>query len=257
MTESARLPRFVREALEGDADSVIPGDGVLGDAALSGAASGGATAGDVSRASSVEFERSLLALERALGGPALNESAAPLERSASDAARDGEGAGPADADFARLFQRLEGTVSKPPHRYAPFYGRAAELFDLSEDAIIAEMTRLADPKAWTFAGLPGISHASVKGGPRVKSAETLFVRFKPGVYFPRHRHTGLERVLVLEGSYEDSLGVRHRAGELREWPSGTEHSFKVSDETCIFASVVFGRRFHAWPLRALAKLLGK
>jgi len=221
MTESARLPRFVREALEREAGS---------DPSLE--AGLGAT-------SELEFERSLLALERALSGGAVPNGEV------------------ADADFSRLFERLDGTVSKPPFRYAPFFSRAADLFDLSEDAVIAEIARLEDPKAWTFAGLPGISHVTVRGGPRVKSAETLFVRFKPGVYFPRHQHTGLERVLVLEGSYEDSHGVQHVPGELREWPSGTEHSFKVSDETCIFASVVFGRRFYAWPLRALAKLLGK
>ena len=61
-------------------------------------------------------------------------------------------------------------------------GRAAELFDLSEDDAIAQLARLADPKAWSFAGLPGISQAPIQGGPRVKSAETLFVRFKPGVH---------------------------------------------------------------------------
>lgn len=242
MTESARLPRFVREALEGDADTNLTGDGVASDA------------------SSVEFERSLLALERALSVDAVGlDAKRPVPN--GDAVLLGNApsgnVGPADADIERLFQRLDGTVSKPPHRYAPFFSRAAELFDLSEDAVITQLTRLADPKAWTFAGLPGISHAAVQGGPRVKSAETLFVRFKPGVYFPRHQHTGHERVLVLEGSYEDSHGVQHLPGELRDWPSGTEHSFKVSNETCIFASVVFGRRFYAWPLRALAKLLGK
>ena len=235
MTESARLPRFVREALEREAGSNPSLEATDFDAASLDAAS-------LDAASALEFERSLLALERAL-------SAAP-----NSGVPNGEAA---DADFSRLFERLDGTVSKPPFRYAPFFSRAADLFDLSEDAVIAEIARLEDPKAWTFAGLPGISHVTVRGGPRVKSAETLFVRFKPGVYFPRHQHTGLERVLVLEGSYEDSHGVQHVPGELREWPSGTEHSFKVSDETCIFASVVFGRRFYAWPLRALARLLGK
>lgn len=221
MTESARLPRFVREALAGEAGSTQP---------------------PASAASELEFERSLLALEQALAG---QPNASALQGAA------------ADADFGRLLQRLEGTVGKAPYRYAPFFSRAAELFDLSEDAVIAELARLDDPKVWTFAGLPGISHVTVRGGPRVQSAETLLVRFKPGVYFPRHEHTGLERVLVLEGSYEDSNGVEHLPGELREWPSGTEHSFKVRKEACIFASVVFGRRFYAWPLRALAKLLGK
>jgi hypothetical protein len=229
MTESARLPRFAREALEGEAGSSQAGS------------------------SELEVERSLLSLERALGA---------IPTDAAGHAPKG-GAAPADVDlaegaFSRLFERLEGTVSKAPYRYAPFFSRAAELFDLSEDAVMAELARLDDPKVWTFAGLPGIHHASVRGGPRVKSAETLFVRFKPGVHFPRHQHTGVERVLVLEGSYEDSHGVQHLPGELREWPSGTEHSFKVhTGEPCIFASVVFGRRFYAWPLRALSKLLGK
>jgi hypothetical protein len=190
--------------------------------------------------SELEVERNLLSLEGALGAIA------------TDAGELAEGT------FNHLLLRLDGTVSKAPYRYAPFFSRAAELFDLSEDAVMAELARLDDPKVWTFAGLPGIHHVSVRGGPRVKSAETLFVRFEPGVHFPGHQHTGIERVLVLEGSYEDSHGVQHLPGELREWPSGTEHSFKVhTGQPCIFASVVFGRRFHAWPLRALSKLLGK
>lgn len=229
MTESARLPRFVREALEGE--------------------SGSSQAGS----SELEVERSLLSLESALGAiPADAVRNAPIGDAAPVDVNLAEGA------FNRLFERLDGTVSRPPYRYAPFFSRAAELFDLSEDAVMAELARLEDPKVWAFAGLPGIHHASVRGGPRVQSAETLFVRFKPGVHFPRHQHTGVERVLVLEGSYEDSHGVQHLPGELREWPSGSEHSFKVhTGEPCIFASVVFGRRFHAWPLRALSKLLGK
>jgi quercetin dioxygenase-like cupin family protein len=156
-----------------------------------------------------------------------------------------------------VLERLQFTLSEPPHRYAPFFARAAELFDLSESAVIAQFTRLKDPNAWTFAGLPGISSVRVEAGPAVHEAETLFVRFSPGTRFPLHRHVGLERVLVLEGSYEDSNGVQHRAGELREWPSDTEHSFRVGDETCIFASVVLGRRFSSWPLRALASVLGR
>ena len=122
--------------------------------------------------------------------------------------------------------------------------------------MIAQLARLNDPDVWTFASLPGIARVKVAGGPRVAKAETLFVRFSPGVRFPEHQHVGLERVLVLEGSYQDSNGVLHRAGELREWPSETAHSFRVGEETCIFASVVFGRRFSSWPLRTLARMLG-
>jgi hypothetical protein len=154
--------------------------------------------------------------------------------------------------------RLLGALERAPLRYAPFYARVATLFDLSEEGVEQELGRLGDPGSWQFAGLPGIHNVSVRGGPRVLAAETLFVRFAPGTYFPSHHHTGLEQVFVLEGSYTDSHGVEHRQGELREWAAGTEHSFRVAkNETCIFASVVFGRRFDAWGLRALAKILGR
>lgn len=247
MTE-ARLPQFAREALEGDAGSTEGGSSEAGSSELRTSQL---------RTSQLEVEleveRGLLSLERALGAITMDAGVPASPGDVELAERQ-----LAEGQFNRLFERLDGTVSKAPYRYAPFFSRAAELFDLSEDAVMAELARLDDPKVWTFAGLPGIHHVNVRGGPRVKSAETLFVRFKPGVHFPRHQHTGIERVLVLEGSYEDSHGVQHLPGELREWPSGTEHSFKVhTGEPCIFASVVFGRRFHAWPLRALSKLLGK
>jgi anti-sigma factor ChrR (cupin superfamily) len=229
MTERAPLPLFVREALELDAGDVMPSES-------------GATAGQLGQDPAMEAERAFLALERALE---------------AEAAPDMGGSALAP-ELDRVLARLDQAVSEPPHRYAPFYARAAELFNLTEEAIIAELSRLKDPSAWNFAGLPGISHVTVTGGPLVQSAEALFVRFKPGVYFPRHQHTGVERVLVLEGSYEDSHGVLHRPGELREWAPGTDHSFRVGGgEPCIFASVVFGRRFSAWPLRALSTLLGR
>ncbi len=154
--------------------------------------------------------------------------------------------------------RLLAAIEQPPLRYAPFYSRVAELFDLPEEAVERQLERLKDPRTWQFAGLPGVHNVAVAGGPRVRSAEKLFVRFAPGTYFPKHHHTGREQVFVLEGSYSDSHGVEHRAGELREWAAGSEHSFKVaSSEPCIFASVVFGRRFDSWGLRALAKMLGR
>ncbi|MEY4579558.1 MAG: hypothetical protein RL701_4261 [Pseudomonadota bacterium] len=159
---------------------------------------------------------------------------------------------------ASLLARLQATIAAPPLRYAPFYDRIAELFDLPEAAVVEQLTRLADPQVWRFAGLPGVRTLTVKGGPRVAGAETVLARFAPGTRFPQHRHAGHEKVLVLEGSYTDSEGVEHRAGELREWPAGSKHSFRVSkSEVCIFASVVYGREFEALPLRLLARALGR
>lgn len=246
MSEPGSLPLFVREALEGEPDA------------------------------DVAPERSLLALEQALalpdfGAPHFEAQYSGAERIDAGSLPSASGTAPMsgqpsmgtaevvlpEAELLRSLARLERAVSTPPYRYAPFFSRVAELFDLSEEQVAIELARLAEPGVWKFAGLPGISQVVVGGGARVKSAETLFVRFKPGLHFPHHQHTGLERVLVLEGSYEDSHGLVHRAGELREWQPGSDHAFKVSGEPCIFASVVFGRRFSAWPLRALSALLGR
>lgn len=162
------------------------------------------------------------------------------------------------APSAQSYQQLMAAVEVPPQRYAPFFGRLAQLFDLPEESVISECARLADPKAWRFAGLPGIKNVAVKGGPRVAKAEVLFARFAPGLRFPRHLHTDIEQVLVMEGSYIDSEGVPHRPGELLTWQPGTRHGFEVSaHEPCIAAVVVFGREFEALSLRLLARVLGR
>ena len=165
---------------------------------------------------------------------------------------------PPVAPSEQLLAQLLSSIERPPVRYAPFYSRIAELFDLTEDAAIGECARLADPRAWRFSGLPGIKNVMVQGGPRVQGAEVLFAHFSPGLRFPRHKHTGPERVLVLEGSYVDSDGLEHGTGELRVWESGTSHGFRVSpDEPCIVAAVVHGRTFEALPLRLLQRVLGR
>lgn len=236
MTERSPLPAFIREAFDPEASGASALDaGALQESARA-------------EALLLDAERQLLALEEAL------DAARPLPESTAARAANPS---PLDAPMPS-FARLEAALSEVPTRYAPLFPQLAELFDLGEDAVRAELTRLRDPKRWSFAGLPGIAQVPVRGGPRVAAAETLFVRFAPGLRFPAHRHTGPERVLVLEGSYEDDGGVVHRAGELREWAPGTAHAFRVSrHEPCIIASVVFGRRFEAWPLRVLSALLDR
>jgi hypothetical protein len=252
MSSRAPVPEFVREALEDEEGSdVARGKPSRRDGSVPEQSSPAAANDPEARIDLDDIERSFARLlEAAWPVPGTPSGAAPHGAAASSR-----------ADFApsdALLDRLRATLDTPPHRYAPFFERAAELFDLPESVIISELGRLAEPKVWRFAGLPGIHHAAVKGGPKVASAETLFVRFAPGVRFPKHRHTGLERVLVLEGSYRDTNGVEHRAGELRDWAAGTEHGFLVDkSQPCIFASVVFGRRFDAWPLRALSAVLGR
>ena len=158
-----------------------------------------------------------------------------------------DGEGEAREQLARMTELLDQTTPSPalqarlldttavaPLRFAPFFTRLAALFDLEEAVIEQRMTALADAKNWKRTGLRGIERIEVSPGPRLASASTSFVRFAPGTHFPKHYHLGFEQVFVLEGSYTDSHGVEHRAGELREWPAGTEHSFDVAkSEPCI------------------------
>jgi hypothetical protein len=162
------------------------------------------------------------------------------------------------APAPRVLRTLRAEIEQPPLRYAPFFTRLAELFDISEDAAMAECARLAEPSEWRSAGWPGIRDMHVRGGPRVAGAEVLFACFTPGLRFPRHTHTGPEQVLVLEGSYIDSDGSLHAPGALQTSEPGSCHGQVVTrGQPCIVAAVVFGRRFEALPLRLLARAMGR
>ncbi|MBU2361134.1 MAG: cupin domain-containing protein [Alphaproteobacteria bacterium] len=57
-----------------------------------------------------------------------------------------------------------------------------------------------------------------QGGPDV-----ALLRYAAGASVPRHRHTGLETILVLSGSQSDEAGT-YPAGSLVFNPEGSEHS---------------------------------
>lgn len=65
-----------------------------------------------------------------------------------------------------------------------------------------------------------------KGEPGV-----ALLRYAPGARVPMHMHTGLETILVLEGSQSDERGT-YAAGALVLNPEGTSHSV-WSDEGCV------------------------
>lgn len=69
---------------------------------------------------------------------------------------------------------------------------------------------------------PGITvHYLLRGGPDGPSAAIL--RYEPGASVPRHRHAGLETILVLDGVQSDEAGD-YPAGTLVFNPEGSEHS---------------------------------
>ncbi|HTQ06507.1 MAG TPA: cupin domain-containing protein [Polyangiaceae bacterium] len=148
--------------------------------------------------------------------------------------------------------RLMAAVSALPTRYAPFYDKLGELWDLDEAGVVRELTRAAEPTAWRRRGLPGVRSLAVAAGPRLAGARARLTRFEPGLVFPRHRHAGREATLVLEGSYCDESGRRTSAGDRRDMLPGTTHSVRVdSAEPCILASVDFGLEFTGPVMRLL------
>jgi anti-sigma factor ChrR (cupin superfamily) len=64
-------------------------------------------------------------------------------------------------------------------------------------------------------------HWLEQGGAEAPSFALL--RYAPGAGVPRHRHAGLETILVLEGEQSDELGT-YREGDLVLNAVGSEHS---------------------------------
>ena len=58
--------------------------------------------------------------------------------------------------------------------------------------------------------------------------EVALLRYEPGASVPKHRHTGMETILVLEGSQSDESG-RYVRGTYIINPAGTEHSVWTED----------------------------
>ena len=62
-----------------------------------------------------------------------------------------------------------------------------------------------------------------KGGP-----SSAFLKYEPGAEVPLHSHTGLEHILMLEGSQTDENGTFHK-GDIIINPPGTRHSVYSRD----------------------------
>ncbi|MGC4094085.1 MAG: cupin domain-containing protein [Polyangiaceae bacterium] len=67
-----------------------------------------------------------------------------------------------------------------------------------------------------------------EGSPHASAA---LLRYAPGARVPRHRHSGYEHILVLEGSQCDDAG-RYEAGTLIVNEPGSEHDV-WSDHGCL------------------------
>ena len=164
---------------------------------------------------------------------------------------------PADISRPRGAERLARAVAELPLRYAPFFGRLSQLWNAPEERVLSELSRAKDPRAWTLTLLPGVKTFAVEAGARAGGQRSRLICFAPGVHFPRHRHRGAERVLVLEGSYADGDGQQVRAGEEQLMEPGSEHQLRVlGAHDCVAAVAEHGIEFTGPWLRWATKLLG-
>jgi quercetin dioxygenase-like cupin family protein len=145
---------------------------------------------------------------------------------------------PAQAPPQLLRERLLANVRRPRLRFAPLYGRLSELFDLPETELAHLFERAAAPGAWLAAPIPQTELLHLEGGPRVAGADNGLVRIRAGARFPRHRHLGPERVLVLEGAYRDEQSGRiYGAGDLHEMAEGTAHAYTALPDRDLLLAV--------------------
>ena len=94
----------------------------------------------------------------------------------------------------------------------------------------------ADPRkklAWEFfregVQVSWIYRFEEKSGP-----SSAFLKYEPGAKVPLHSHTGLEHILMLEGSQTDENGTYHK-GDIIINPPGTRHSVYSRDGCVVLA----------------------
>jgi len=146
-----------------------------------------------------------------------------------------------DAPPPALKQRLLDAATAEPTRYAPFFDDLARLFDLGVDAVVRVLERAGSESEWQPGPHPSIRLFHLEPGPALAAADAGFVRMPPSFEWATHRHTAIERVLILEGAYQESGGRVYRAGDLHEMQPGTEHSFTVlPDAPLLLALVLYG-----------------
>jgi quercetin dioxygenase-like cupin family protein len=128
-----------------------------------------------------------------------------------------------------LLQRIVGEATHVD-RFDRFVATVGKLLDLSNDAARGVCNQIDDPDGW-FTDPSGLSEQLwIEGGPGVSNAVTGFVRVNAGNQFPEHKHLGEEHVLVMQGSFIDSIdGTVARPGDIITRGPNTEHSFYVPE----------------------------
>jgi quercetin dioxygenase-like cupin family protein len=159
------------------------------------------------------------------------------------------------AHHLRGAQRLQQAVTRLPLRYAPFFSKLTELWQMPTVQVVSELSRARDPKSWRRSALPGLKTFEIRLDDSSLGHARL-LRFAAGSRFPRHDHHGPERVLVLEGSFADGDGREVHAGESQTMLPGSAHELTIlGGVPCVTAIVENGIRFTGPWLRWLDTLM--
>jgi putative transcriptional regulator len=145
------------------------------------------------------------------------------------------------SELAQGRARLLAAVAQSSERFAPFFAKLTQFFDLSVEALREVFARAERESEWQPGPLPWVSLFHLNGGPAVAGLDTGFVRLKKGMPFPHHRHRGMERVLILEGGYHDHEQRFYGPGDSHDMTEGSEHSLQmIADQDVLLAVILSG-----------------
>ena len=144
----------------------------------------------------------------------------------------------APSDVVRGRAHLLATVGQSAERYAPFFDKLTEFFDLSVEALREVFVRAERESEWQPGPLPWVSLFHLDGGPAVAGLDTGFVKLKKGMPFPPHRHKGSERVIILEGGYTDHEQRFYGPGDAHDMTEGSQHSLQMVTDRDVLLAVI-------------------
>lgn len=142
------------------------------------------------------------------------------------------------AELAAVRARLLSSVASVSERFAPFFTRLLEFFELKAEALHEVFARAERESEWEPGPAPWISLLHFAGGPSLAGLDTGFVKFKKGSVFPPHRHAGRERVLILSGGYHDNEQRFFGPGDVHDMAIGTEHALQMTSDEDVWLAVI-------------------
>ncbi|MEO6340196.1 MAG: ChrR family anti-sigma-E factor [Caulobacteraceae bacterium] len=165
---------------------------------------------------------------------------------------------------ARLLETIGGGVTaerEPAPLDAGAMDRALEALARERSAAAPPASSMPMAEAvvrgarWRWGG-PGLQLATVRGA-GAPGEMVYLLRGRPGAALAPHTHRGLELVAVLEGAFEDEVGV-YRAGDLVERDAASPaHAPRVTREgKCLCLIATSGRLKLSGVARLLQPFLG-